>query len=80
MPIDGRRPILLDRIDHGHEITDVDVCGIATDHCVRATTLDAVREGFKARVLTDLIWPMEPSQSASKAGAESSARRLLSRF
>ena len=37
-----------------HEITDVDICGIATDHCVRATTLDAVREGFKVRLLSDL--------------------------
>ena len=25
--------------------------GIATDHCVRATALDAVREGFDTRVL-----------------------------
>jgi nicotinamidase/pyrazinamidase len=32
----------------------VDVVGIATDHCVRATALDAVREGFRTRVLLDL--------------------------
>ncbi|GAB3593114.1 nicotinamidase [Angustibacter peucedani] len=32
----------------------VDVVGIATDHCVRATALDAVREGFTTRVLLDL--------------------------
>ncbi len=38
-----------------HEITDVDVCGIATDYCVRVTALDAIREGFNVRVLTDLI-------------------------
>jgi nicotinamidase/pyrazinamidase len=30
------------------------VCGIATDHCVRATALDAVREGFTTTVLLDL--------------------------
>lgn len=35
-------------------ITEVDVVGIATDHCVRATALDAVREGFAAHVLLDL--------------------------
>jgi nicotinamidase/pyrazinamidase len=29
----------------------VDVVGIATDHCVRATALDAVREGFDTRVM-----------------------------
>ena len=32
----------------------VDVVGIATDHCVRATALDAVREGFATRVLLNL--------------------------
>jgi nicotinamidase/pyrazinamidase len=35
-------------------ITDVDVAGIATDHCVRATALDAVAEGFGTRVLVPL--------------------------
>ncbi|MFI1013285.1 nicotinamidase [Streptomyces sp. NPDC020965] len=37
-----------------HDITEVDVVGVATDHCVRATALDAVREGFTTRVLLDL--------------------------
>ena len=32
----------------------VDVVGIATDHCVRATALDAARAGFATRVLLDL--------------------------
>ncbi|MBC9718249.1 isochorismatase family protein [Streptomyces sp. TRM66268-LWL] len=36
------------------EVTEVDVVGIATDHCVRATALDAVREGFRTQVLLDL--------------------------
>jgi nicotinamidase/pyrazinamidase len=35
-------------------VTEVDVVGIATDHCVRATALDAAREGFTTRVLLDL--------------------------
>ncbi|MGW1891668.1 isochorismatase family protein [Streptomyces sp. NPDC002004] len=35
-------------------ITEVDVVGIATDHCVRATALDATREGFRTHVLLDL--------------------------
>lgn len=35
-------------------VTSVDVVGIATDHCVRATSLDAVRSGFSVRVLLDL--------------------------
>ncbi len=32
-------------------ITAVDIVGIATDHCVRATALDAVARGLQARVL-----------------------------
>jgi nicotinamidase/pyrazinamidase len=37
-----------------HDIDEVDVVGIATDHCVRATALDAAREGFRTTVLLDL--------------------------
>jgi nicotinamidase/pyrazinamidase len=36
------------------EVGEVDVVGIATDHCVRATALDAARSGFTTRVLLDL--------------------------
>jgi nicotinamidase/pyrazinamidase len=36
-------------------VTDVDVVGLATDHCVRASALDAVRAGLRVRVLTDLV-------------------------
>jgi nicotinamidase/pyrazinamidase len=32
----------------------VDIVGLATDHCVRATAVDAAREGFAVRVLLDL--------------------------
>ena len=34
------------------DITDVDIAGIATEHCVRATALDALKAGLKVRVLT----------------------------
>ncbi|MEU8634485.1 isochorismatase family protein [Amycolatopsis sp. NPDC048633] len=37
-----------------HDVTDVDVVGIATDFCVRATALDAAKAGFGVRVLLDL--------------------------
>ncbi|WAZ22050.1 isochorismatase family protein [Streptomyces cinnabarinus] len=36
------------------EVGEVDVVGIATDHCVRATAVDAAREGFRTHVLLDL--------------------------
>lgn len=37
-----------------HEVDRVDVVGIATDHCVRATALDAARAGFDTTILLDL--------------------------
>ena len=38
----------------GAGIDSVDVVGIATDHCVRATAADAVRLGFETTVLLEL--------------------------
>ncbi len=35
-------------------VTAVDIAGIATDYCVRATAADAARLGFAVRVLTGL--------------------------
>ena len=36
------------------DVTEVEVVGIATDHCVRATALDAAAEGFATTVRLDL--------------------------
>jgi nicotinamidase/pyrazinamidase len=36
------------------DVTDVEVVGIATDHCVRATALDARAAGFDTTVLLEL--------------------------
>ncbi len=41
------------------------MCGIATDYCVRTTALDAVREGFTTRVLTDLCAGVAPDTTAA---------------
>ncbi|SER74062.1 nicotinamidase/pyrazinamidase [Propionibacterium cyclohexanicum] len=35
-------------------VDQLDICGIATDHCVRASALDARRLGFAVRLLTGL--------------------------
>jgi nicotinamidase/pyrazinamidase len=35
----------------GQGVTDVYVCGLATDHCVKATALDAVGLGFKTHLV-----------------------------
>jgi nicotinamidase/pyrazinamidase len=52
-----------------HQVTDVDVCGLATDYCVRATALDAVAHGFATRLLHDLCAGVAPD-STERALAE----------
>jgi nicotinamidase/pyrazinamidase len=43
-----------------HHVDRVDVVGIATDHCVRATALDAAAAGFRTRVLLPLTAGVAP--------------------
>ncbi|MBC9956708.1 isochorismatase family protein [Yimella sp. cx-51] len=45
-------------------ITSVDVCGIATDFCVKATALDAKNAGFETNVLLDLTAGVSPATTA----------------
>jgi nicotinamidase/pyrazinamidase len=42
------------------EVDRVDVCGIATDYCVKATAMDSAREGFRTSVLLDLTAAVAP--------------------
>ena len=43
-------------------VDQLDICGIATDYCVHATALDAVREGFDTTVLLDLTAAVAPDR------------------
>jgi nicotinamidase/pyrazinamidase len=58
------------------EVDGVEVCGIATDHCVRATAADALDAGFRVRVITDLCAGIDPASvehalaDLAAAGAE----------
>lgn len=45
-------------------ITHLDVVGIATDHCVRASALDAKQAGFSARVIVPLTAAVNPETAA----------------
>lgn len=45
-------------------ITRLDIAGIATDHCVRASALDARAAGLDVRVFTDLIAGVAAGPSA----------------
>jgi len=57
------------------DVTEIDVVGLATDHCVRATVLDALTAGFTVNVLTDYVAGVDAERSAAalvemeKAGA-----------
>lgn len=42
----------------------LDVCGLATDHCVRASALDARRAGLAVRLLTSLCAGVSPGTTA----------------
>ncbi len=54
----------------------LDVCGVATDHCVRASVLDACAAGLTVRVLLPLCAGVAPAtteaalQEMARAGAE----------
>jgi nicotinamidase/pyrazinamidase len=44
---------------HERGIQEVTVVGLATDYCVRASAIDACREGFDTTVVTDAIRAVE---------------------
>ena len=48
------KPIALAQWLRDRDIEQVDIVGIATDHCVRATALDAATKGFTTTVLLGL--------------------------
>ncbi|MGA8546394.1 MAG: pyrazinamidase PncA [Mycobacterium sp.] len=51
--VDGSGAPLADWLAQ-HDVDQVDVVGIATDHCVRQTAQEALRNGLATRVLLDL--------------------------
>lgn len=50
-------------------ISHLDIVGIATEHCVRASSLDAISEGFSVRVVNDLTAPVS-EEGRARALAE----------
>ena len=66
-------------------VVDVDIAGIATDYCVRASALDAIEHGRHVRILTDLVAGVaaESSDAAlaelAHAGAELAESGLTGR-
>lgn len=54
---DGRT---VDEVLQDAGVTEVDVVGIATDHCVRASALDARQSGCAVRVIETLVAAVSP--------------------
>jgi nicotinamidase/pyrazinamidase len=50
-------------------VDTVDVCGIATDYCVKATAADAAAAGFATTVLLDLTAGVSPTTTAEAVEA-----------
>ncbi|MEV7757567.1 isochorismatase family protein [Microbacterium sp. NPDC089180] len=67
------------QILESHGIRDIDIVGIATDYCVRASALDAVAAGRGVRVLTDLIAGVHPDSSAEALREIEAAGTVLAR-
>ncbi len=61
--VDQNRTPLLDWLRQ-RGVDEVDVVGIATDHCVRRTAEDAARAGLSTRVLVDLTAAVAPDSAA----------------
>ena len=68
----------LERVLAEARIDDVDVCGIAESHRVKATALDARRLGPPTTVLSDLTVPVTPELGA-RARAELHAAGVAQR-
>jgi len=59
-PLSGEQiPTELDPLLRARGVERVVICGLATDYCVRATVLDALRLGYETTVLRDAIASVE---------------------
>jgi nicotinamidase/pyrazinamidase len=71
---------------HERGVDEVAVVGLATDYCVRASAIDACREGFETTVVTDAIRAVEVKpgdgeralEEMKQAGAKLATSRELS--
>jgi len=64
----------LARILRDHDVDDVYVCGLATDYCVRASTIDACGEGFDVTVVQDAVRGVEVNEGDSERAFEDMRR------
>ena len=56
-------------------IGELYIAGLATDYCVRFTTLDVLKNGFKVRLLVDAIKGVNLKPSDSEKAIKEMVRR-----
>jgi nicotinamidase/pyrazinamidase len=71
-------PTMLQPLLQAAGVEEVIIVGFATDYCVRATSLDAIRLEFRATVLTDAIAAVNVAEGdGERALAELAAARVV---
>ncbi len=60
----------LESVVRDRGVDEIFLCGLATDYCVRATALDAVRRGIRVRVLQDAVRGVDLKPGDSKAAVQ----------
>jgi nicotinamidase/pyrazinamidase len=70
-PVTGKTaPTELEQLLRDRGIERVVICGLATDYCVNATALDAIRLGFETQVLTDACRPVDLKKGDGRRAIE----------
>lgn len=64
VPVIADYAVALDDWLREHDVDEVEIAGLATDYCVRATALDAVGAGYTTKVLLDLTRSVHPERRA----------------
>jgi nicotinamidase/pyrazinamidase len=67
----------LEEILRAAGVTALDVAGVATDYCVRATVLDALRLGFSVRVHRAAVRAVDPAAGESALAGMAAAGATL---
>ena len=72
---DAATDTAMENILRSHDITGVDIVGIATDYCVKETALDAINRGFSTCVYRNCMKgvDLEPGDSEAAIDAMASA-------
>lgn len=62
-----------------NQISKVDIVGIATDHCVKATAMDALKAGFKVNIILGLTAGVDPAASLEALDTLASAGATITK-